>query len=295
MTLREHMVSCASRARELLGPQQSAVEAFLRARHNADGGFGDARGNSDLYYTAFALQAMLALGMDLPVARMAAYLGTFGRGENLDFVHRCCLVRCWGSLPRAAWPSDADALAMLRGVEAFRHAAGGYSQSPQEAPSVYACFLAMGAYEDMHSHMPELAEPLEAIYACRAADGGFANAPGQEQGTTPPTAAAVTMLAALNQPPEPAALDWLAARACGQGGFLASPAAPAPDLLSTAVTLHALAACGRGVDAWRATGIDLVESLWAADGGFSGHWAQTQSDCEYTFYALLALGRLAGQ
>lgn len=295
MTLRQHMVISAARASELLGPQQPHVEAFLRARHNADGGFGDVRGRSDLYYTAFALGAMLALRMPVATERITAYLHPFGRGEDLDFVHRCCLARCWGSLGQAHLPPDADARAILEGVESFRTAEGGYTQSPPQAPSVYACFLAMGAYEDLDNHMPDLAGPLQAIYACRTADGGFANAPLQAQGTTPPTAAAVTMLAALNQPPEPAALNWLAARACPQGGFFASPDAPAPDLLSTAVALHALAACGRPLDAWRSPCIDFVETLWATDGGFTGHWAQSNADCEYTFYALLAMGHLAGQ
>ncbi len=287
------MVQCAAGAPRLLGPQASHVAEFLRSRLNDDGGFGDTRGRSDLYYTAFALQAMAALELPAPVERIANYLRTFGRGESLDFVHRCCLARCWGTLNAAA-PGD-DALAAADSLEAFRDAQGGYTQSPPQAGSVYACFLAMGAYEDAGSHMPDLAGPLQCIYACRAGDGGFANAPDQAVGTTPPTAAAVTMLAALNQPPEPAALDWLSARACGQGGFLASPQAPAPDLLSTAVTLHALAACGRPLDAFRSAGIDFVESLWAQDGGFSGHWAQGHADCEYTFYALLAMGHLAGQ
>jgi hypothetical protein len=39
--------------------------------------------------------------------------------------------------------------------------------------------------------------------------------------------------------------------------------------------------------------LDFLDSLWSADGGFHGHWADDQLDSEYTFYGLLALGHLS--
>src|SRR3712207_7923886 len=43
--------------------------------------------------------------------------------------------------------------------------------------------------------------------------------------------------------------DWLLARVHAQGGFTAAPQVPAPDLLSTATGLHALATLHCSVDA----------------------------------------------
>jgi hypothetical protein len=39
--------------------------------------------------------------------------------------------------------------------------------------------------------------------------------------------------------------------------------------------------------------LDFVDSLWSAEGGFHGHWADDHLDAEYTYYGLLALGHLS--
>jgi hypothetical protein len=77
-----------------------------------------------------------------------------------------------------------------------------------------------------------------------------------------------------------------------ESGFYAAPAAPIPDLLSTATALHALSAMGVPLDALREPCLDFVQSLWNGAGAFSGSWADGTPDCEYTYYGLLALGHL---
>ena len=39
--------------------------------------------------------------------------------------------------------------------------------------------------------------------------------------------------------------------------------------------------------------LDFIDTLWSAEGGFHGHWADDHLDAEYTFYGLLALGHLS--
>jgi hypothetical protein len=39
--------------------------------------------------------------------------------------------------------------------------------------------------------------------------------------------------------------------------------------------------------------MDFLDTLWDAQGGFHGHWADDFLDPEYTFYGLLALGHLS--
>jgi hypothetical protein len=64
-----------------------------------------------------------------------------------------------------------------------------------------------------------------------------------------------------------------------------------PDLLSTATALHALALLGVPFEQ-RELCLDFVDTLWTRSGGFYGYWGDDGLDCEYTFYALLALGHL---
>ena len=72
------------------------------------------------------------------------------------------------------------------------------------------------------------------------------------------------------------------------------PQAPIPDLLSTATALHALACLERPLpSAARERCLDFLDTLWSAEGGFHGHWADDHLDAEYTFYGLLALGHLS--
>jgi hypothetical protein len=89
--------------------------------------------------------------------------------------------------------------------------------------------------------------------------------------------------------------DWILAQAHPQGGFLAVPGSPMPDLLSTATALHALAALDRRISSTlHERCMDFIDSLWNAEqGGFHGHWADEYVDAEYTYYGLLALGHLA--
>ena len=124
-------------------------------------------------------------------------------------------------------------------------------------------------------------------------DGAWGNIRGMRKGTVPATAAAITVLHQLRLPINEAAGDWLLAQIHSDGGWLAVPGAPIPDLLSTATALHALACLDRPLpDAVREKCLDFVDTLWSAEGGFHGHWADDALDAEYTFYGLLALGHL---
>ena len=86
---------------------------------------------------------------------------------------------------------------------------------------------------------------------------------------------------------------WLLDRCHSSGGFFAGPDAPVPDLLSTATALHALSSLHLPMSALREPCLDFVDSLWTNRGGFFGTWADDTVDCEYTYYALLALGHLS--
>jgi prenyltransferase beta subunit len=293
MSLRLEMLQVARLSPKLLGESRDLVEEFLRGQQNADGGFKDRSGNSDLYYTVFGTEGLMALRSDIPLSSLAAYLRSFGEGEELDFIHLTCLVRCWAALP-SEFARDVPRPQILERIEAFRTPDGGYSVTPGAASgTVYGCFLALGAYQDCGIDMPQAEHLLNCISALQAEDGGYANQDDMPIGLTPSTAAAVTLLRQFHQPLQPQLSSWLLERHHVEGGFFATPLAPIPDLLSTATALHALAGMQVDLEPIKEPCLDFIDTLWTNKGAFYGHWDDDCADCEYTYYALLALGHLS--
>jgi hypothetical protein len=287
------MLQVARLAPKLLGESADLVAGFLRGRLNPDGGFQDRAGKSDLYYTVFGLEGLIALRADLPAQQVRGYLRDFGDGAGLDFVHLGCLARCWAALP-AEMRSEAPADAILGRIESHRSGDGGYAAEPGAADgTVYGCFLALGAYQDCGRELPNSAGLTHCLRRLRAEDGGYANQQDVPLGLTPATAAAVTLLRQLGEPAPPELADWLLARCRPEGGFFATPIAPLPDLLSTATALHALSGMHANLEPIREPCLDFIDTLWTNKGGFHGNWADDDLDCEYTYYGLLALGHLS--
>ena len=286
------MLQVARVAPRSLGESRDLVTGFLRRSLNADGGFQDRSGASDLYYTVFGLEALLALGEPAPQIT-SSYLQQFGDGASLDFVHLACLARAWGSASPSGLNPDTCA-SLLHRLESFRSADGGFAVTePAPTGSAYACFLAMAAFEDLGVAVPDGDEMLRCLKGVRASDGGYANHPGAVEGSTPATAAAVMVMRHLDVAPDAAVSRWLLQRCHMRGGFFAAPRTPMPDLLSTATALHALSALHADIDHLREPCLDFVDTLWTSAGGFYGSWADNTLDCEYTYYGLLALGHLS--
>ena len=149
------MLQVARLAPSLLHDAATNVVGFLHEQQNEDGGARDRAGQSDLYYTAFLLDALIAMQEELPAPRVQTYLGGFGDGDDLDLVHRACLVRCWTALDQG-WPSETFLERALANVEAHRSADGGYaSEIGAESGTLYSAFLALGAYQDLGRPLPE--------------------------------------------------------------------------------------------------------------------------------------------
>lgn len=303
MSLRLEMLQLARLAPKLLGEATPLVADFLRRQQNPDGGFKDRSGQSDLYYTVFGLDGLIALQAEVPVERTARYLESFGSAERLDFVHLCCLARCRSALagvPGAGKDAVArlgrlrDAGWILRGLESHRTADGGYNAVPHgKSATAYGCFLALEAYQDLAVPLPDPGGVVRCLAALRTPDGAWSNEVGVPLGSTNATAAAVHTLRTLQVPIPASVGDWLLGQCRANGGFGASAGAPLPDLLSTATALHALASMQVPLDGIRDRCLDFIDSLWVNAGAFYGHWADDELDSEYTFYGLLALGHLS--
>ena len=288
------MLQVARVAPTMLGESAGLVREFFLQQFTDEGGGRDRAGRPDLYYTIFALAGLQALQAATPMQRVAEWLRGFGEGQGLDFVHLGSLARCWAAVGLERMPAGLAA-AVLAKIERHRSHDGGYdADAGAEHGNAYGCFVALGAYQDLQRPQPEPLRMVQCLKFLETPDGAWANARGLRTGSTNATAAAVTLLHQLGVPVNASVGEWLLARAHPEGGFLAMPAAPMPDLLSTATTLHALACLEVDVPApIRERCLDFIDTLWSAEGGFHGHWADDDLDAEYTFYGLLALGHLA--
>ncbi len=274
----------------LTGPGRDAIVAFTSARRSSCGGYMGKSNTPDLYYTLFAAGTLDALAQRHSLLRLPRYLAQFGDGRALDFVHAACLARLLGAVGRRARQR-----AVLPRLETFRSQDGGYHHATVNAPtgSAYAAYLALDTYADARVAPPQPGHIRSALDILRTPDHAWANEPGSQHGQTNATAAACLACIHLGQTPEPGAAQFLLAqRDPVTGGFHAYPGAPMPDLLSTASALYALNAMNVPLQAIAPQTRAFIETLWTDEGGFCGGFTDSVPDCEYTFYALLALGAL---
>ncbi len=299
MTIRSDMLRMVGRASDALGDSVDMARAFLRRQLAPDGGFQGRDERSDLYYTVFGLEASLALNAEISYDGITEYLGRFGTGESLDFVHLAGLARCRADMAdaRRQVMSTRTREDIAEHLRSHRAQDGGFHVAVlAERGTAYGSFLTLGAYQDLGIACPDPDRMAASIQSLQMPDGGYANEASMTASATAATAAAVCVLHYLNRPVPESAVRWLQGQAHPQGGFLAIglPGAPAiPDLLSTATALHTLSLVGAAADDMREKHLDYLDSLWTAEGGFRGHWADDAVDCEYTYYGLLSLGCLA--
>ena len=294
------MLQVARLAQRTLGDAAELIVKYIKSLSTPEGGYANRGGQPDLYYTPFALDCLVALTtspndeINLKKTNMTReWLQAFGDGASLDFVHRCCLARAWASQPTATLDKTVRA-SLVKRIESTRSKDGGFAAvSGAKEGTAYGCFLAINAFADLQQP-PLSSDDRKGIANCleslRTQDGGWANAVGQQRGSTTASAAAIATLASLELGVPKKSAEFLLAQQHSSGGFVAAPEVPMPDLLSTAVALHALDTLEHE---WRDSQelvLDFLDSLWSAEGAFHGSWADDEPDVEYTFYGLVALG-----
>jgi len=288
------MLEVAARARPELREGAEDVLGFVRSRMMPDGGFRGRGAGSDIYYTVFGLDCMMAMGEQPDRGRTAAYLADFGDGAGLDLIHLGCLARSWTRLGPAG-PAGPEIRGILAGIEAYRSRDGGYHiVKNADSGSIYGCFLAYAAYEDLGFTVPEPDRVADSVEALRMDDGLFTGELELRKVTVNATVGAILLLADLGRPVADSAGKWLLEQCHPNGGFKAAPDVPIPDLVSTATALFALRRVGMDLEDVKKPCIGFVGGLWDDNGGFVGSWLDETADCEYTFYALLSLGCLSG-
>jgi geranylgeranyl transferase type-2 subunit beta len=280
--------------------------AYLCAAQNPDGGFSGREGNSDLYYTGFALRSLAVLdGVPSEVAERAAGFLRHSLTQEasvVDFfslLYACLLVQLSGGPEVLAqsptdWPDRVAAT-----LETFRTPDGGYAKAAGNAAgSTYHTFLVGLTYQLLDRPVPRAEEVARFVQARRREDGGYVEIAPMRRSGTNPTAAAVGILQLLDAADETAnaregVVSFLTAMPSAEGGLRANGRAPLADLLSTftgAWTLHQLGALDR-LD--RSAVLRYAHALEVPTGGFRGGLWDEHTDVEYTFYGLGVLGLLA--
>jgi geranylgeranyl transferase type-2 subunit beta len=279
--------------------------SYLIACENADGGFSGREGESDLYYTAFALRGLLVLDALTPdiCERTAGFLRSClnRHASVVDFyslLYACVLVQTGGGPDVLAdspadWPERVAAT-----LESFRTPDAGYGKTTGAVSgSTYHTFLVGLCYELLGRPWPRSDEIVRFVESRQREDGGFVEIPVMRRSGTNPTAAAVGILQLILGPDadftrKAEVIDFLVRMPSEEGGFRANDRIPLADLLSTFTglwTLDRLGACDRvDLDSIRR----YAEGLAEPAGGFrAGLWDE-RPDVEYTFYGLGTLALL---
>lgn len=274
----------------LLGnDRRESLLGFLRSRRDENGAFLSGSSRPDLYYSVFGLSLLKNLGDTVDSTPLADWL--FGHSvESLDLIHLCSLAHCLGTL-QIQLPKDFRSR-ILRRMDCFLMEDGGYALSAGDSTSsAYPTYLAILALESLEAELPDVKMLLRGLMQSMLPDGSWPGSPAPATGTAPSTAAAIVIHRKLGLPAPQRALDWLSTRCFKSGGFSAVPESPHPDLLSTATVLQA---CDSVLNKGEAlTCFGWIDSLWLDAGGFPPVPRESTPDVEYSFYALLALGRLA--
>jgi geranylgeranyl transferase type-2 subunit beta len=273
--------------------------AYLHAAQNEDGGFSGREGDSDLYYTGFALRSLIVLDALTPDVTEKA--GGFLRqsltqqASVVDFfslLYACLLIQSAGgpdvfSDSPPDWPLRVAAL-----LETFRTADGGYAKATgASSGSTYHTFLVGLCYQILGRSFPDPGEIIRFVTSRRREDGGYVELAPMRRSGTNPTAAAVGILQLVEaldpaSPETAGVIDFLAEMPSLEGGLRANGRIPLADLLSTFTgcwTLHQLGALDR-IDT--AAALEYASSLEQPAGGFRGGLWDEGVDVEYTFYGL---------
>ena len=217
------MLQVARLSRNTLGNSLELVSKFLKSTACAGGGFSNRQGQVDLYYSAFAADAILAVDESWDSTELEPWLMQYGSGSSLDFVHLCCLVRLWAACGKRRCPSSMSDSFVER-LETFRSSDGGFSSRlGATSGTAYGSFLALGAYGDLGRELSNPAGIEHSLASLKTADGGWSNEPRRLVGSTAATAAAVVVMHSLGQSIDPDPIRWLLEQRHATGGFVAAP------------------------------------------------------------------------
>jgi len=296
-----YLLQLASRLNSGLGHWEASRRAlhrdFILAQQQEDGGFGGREGDSDLYYTSFALRG-LVLTDEVPpesLQQASQYLEQHDPQQLnvvdlISWLNSALIVQMNAGIDLLAnLPEDfADRLADR--IESFRRSDGGYAKSEQGAAgSTYQSFLSVLCYQFLGREVPRPNGLVQYLYDRQRDDGGFVEIAPMKRSGTNPTAAAVllTILEAMDEEICEDITHFLKEVRSDEGGFQANTRIPFADGLSTFTGLLTI----QDLQLPQFMKLGQVQKFFETQlefptGGFRGASWDEQADVEYTFYGL---------
>lgn len=283
---------------------------FIESSQRADGGWAGREGESDPYYTAFALRSLAVLGRLSPsvAAAAAGFLRQrLTRRDSvvdlMSLIFAAAILELFADEVVIAdddehWRDNVTSL-----LASMRTPDGGFAKTPEgHAGSTYQTFLAVLCHELMDVPVPEREAVVAFIDSQAFDDGGFREIRVAKRAGVNPTAAAIGTLKAIGgllPDDHPQTIDFLAEMQTTEGGLTANTRIPFPDLLSTCTGLITLADLDASDVLQGAALVRYARAMQRRDdrgdlqGGFVGFELDQQTDVEYTFYGIAALSLAA--
>lgn len=304
--LRTGLHGAASEGREgaLDAARAERHREFILLHQQPDGGFRGREGESDLYYSAFAIRALGLLGglrsSELPL--LASYLRKhdwrrLGVIDLMNWLSMVVAVQADGGEDILADATGDWRGQMLQSIESLRRPDGGYAKGGEGATgSTYHSFLVLLTYELLAATPPQPNRLAQFFFNQQRDDGGFVEIAPMRRSGTNPTAAAVASITLLGHRSDELCDDvaaFLKDVRSDEGGFQANTRIPFADSLSSFTGLLTAQDIGRPhvvdldrIRQWVTTQLEFPT------GGFRAATWDEQADIEYSFYALGLLGLL---
>ena len=276
---------------------------YVLAQQRSDGGWAGREGESDLYYTSFALRSLAILG--LLEGSVAQHAGAFLQSrlsaheslvDLMSLVYSAKLIEASCGVDAFAGAQAAWSVRLASLLERLRRDDFGYSKSFEgRVGSTYQTFLVLLCLELIERPIPDPERIANFLRSQRQIDGGFLEVRVGKRSGSNPTAAAIGALQVLGQlTPEiaTAAADFLIDLQTDEGGWQANTRIPLPDVLSTFTACVTLADIDQLDRIDRDAARRYVLRMQRASGGFCGFEFDPAQDVEYTFYGLGLLSLL---
>ncbi|WP_404304437.1 prenyltransferase/squalene oxidase repeat-containing protein [Neorhodopirellula lusitana] len=270
---------------------------WIRRCQHPDGGFAGREGESDPYYTAFALRSLWILGeLDESIASPAGRFLRQRLTQRDSIIDLISLIFGAAILEMAAgevviedadthWRQNvADLLSTLRCDD------GGFAKTPEgRAGSTYQTFLSVLCFELIDVPVPQPERIADFLESQRHPDGGYLEIRVAKRAGVNPTAAAIgtlKTLGLLSRANQLDTIDFLSEMQADEGGLTANTRIPFADLLSSFTGLTTL------LDLQAPDQISVpklaayAKSMESPTGGFVGFALDQTADVEYTFYGL---------
>lgn len=295
--LQEMTLRLALGAAQLDPSQREHHAQWLRAQQRDDGGFAGREGDSDPYYTAFALRALWILdAIDPPLGGRAANFLRQRLQEKESIIDLISLIFaaaiCELAVGEVAIADDdhqwRNNVASL--LSSLRTDDGGFAKTPEgRAGSTYQTFLSVLCHQLIEIPPPDTEGIESFLKSQQHIEGGYLEIRAAKRAGVNPTAAAIGTLKALGRldPAEHTqTADFLAEMQSDEGGLTANTRIPFADLLSSFTGLLTLC----DLEATELVNVDSISryalSMQSPNGGFVGFSLDQTADVEYSFYGV---------